>query len=50
MQSKIAYNIYCLISFSELCLWDIEDGLCLQINVIPGNHTALYVSEYLCQF
>ena len=25
----------------ELCLWDIEDGLCLQINVIPGNHSAL---------
>ena len=30
--------------FSELCLWDIEDGLCLQMNQIVGNHTGFYVS------
>jgi len=35
-------NVISLAENGELCLWDIEDGLCLQINVIPGNHTALY--------
>ena len=34
------------IHFRELCLWDIEDGLCLQMNQIAGNHTGFYVSFY----
>ena len=34
-------NVVSLAQNGELCLWDIEDGLCLQINVIPGNHSAL---------
>ncbi|XP_057311095.1 WD repeat-containing protein 7-like isoform X1 [Hydractinia symbiolongicarpus] len=35
-------NVISLAENGELCLWDIEDGLCLQMNVIPGSHTALY--------
>ncbi|XP_047143877.1 WD repeat-containing protein 7 isoform X1 [Hydra vulgaris] len=34
-------NIVSLAENGELCLWDIEDGLCLQINSIPGAHTGL---------
>ncbi|XP_058957574.1 WD repeat-containing protein 7 [Pocillopora verrucosa] len=25
----------------ELCLWDTDDGICIQANVIPGTHLAL---------
>lgn len=30
-------------STSELCLWDVDDGLCIQTNFIPGAHTNLLV-------
>ncbi|XP_048581651.1 WD repeat-containing protein 7 [Nematostella vectensis] len=26
----------------ELCLWDTDDGLCIQTNVISGTHSALH--------
>lgn len=29
----------------ELCLWDTDDGICIQTNVIPGTHLALLVSR-----
>ncbi|XP_044173279.1 WD repeat-containing protein 7-like isoform X2 [Acropora millepora] len=25
----------------ELCLWDTDDGICIQTNIIPGMHLAL---------
>eukprot|EP00794_Sanderia_malayensis_P009425 gene9425-10411_t len=35
-------NIISLAANGEICLWDIEDGLCLQMKVIPGNHKKLH--------
>ena len=34
--------------FRELCLWDTDDGICIQTNVIPGMHLALLVSGCHC--
>lgn len=34
-------NVVSLSENGELCLWDIEDGLCLTMNQIPGKHTNL---------
>eukprot|EP00795_Rhopilema_esculentum_P009331 gene9331-17032_t len=34
-------NIISLASDGEICLWDIEDGLCIHTNNIPGTHKKL---------
>ena len=49
----VVYNVHCLficallMYYRELCLWDTDDGLCIQTNVINGIHFALHVSTKL---
>ena len=41
-----AKNVFFRLLYRELCVWDIEDGLCLTINQIPGKHTSITVNTY----
>ena len=37
-----------MLLFRELCLWDTDDGICIQTNTIPGMHLALLVRICSC--